>query len=327
MVDKIKELEDKLAILDFKIELMLKLTKQDLNLTIENCKNIDEFAYVVGLKKDEYEKLNELLASQINFYQSYRHNSSPYFGARQYPKLEDDLNVFLALSKEEYEESIWKIVPKLDGDKETCAKLAKIMGISEMYYDNLAVEIRKAKISRLDKEAKMLHSYLDNKDEIDNIVQDMKLIKQEFTDNIKQVDTIIDFFEQNELMKISIFYNGELWDFSEDDKKVVINENSYIHNVCTADKFLVLDKITNILKDNKCEYHDLFVHLLKSGPNSSKKIEQLQTFYKTMEIYNKNEYIIKTELIDFKQKLQEHLNLIEEIILSFDDYINKINHQ
>jgi len=320
--NNLKNLEEKLKVLEFKLELILKFTKCNINLNLDTCKSIDEFAFITGLNKVEFEKLNELLTTQINFYKSFRHSS--YASPRQYTRFEEDIDVFQALSKEEFEEQIFTIAPKLKEYSNVCERIAHINDIYEMYYDKLALDIRREKNERLDKETKLLNSYKDNKEEIDNLFIEMKALDQELKNNLKQVDNILDFFTENELMKISIFYNSELWEISEDDKKVVINEDSYIHNVCKYEKNMILDKINLILQDKKCEYHDLIVHILKSSPTNSKKIDDLRHFYKEMEAYNKNEYIDKNELLVFKEKINNHIKISEEILNSYNEYISNI---
>lgn len=320
--NNLKYLEDKLKVLEFKLELVLKFTKCNINLNLDTCKSMDEFAFITGLNKEEFEKLNNLLATQINFYKSFRH--STYASPRQYTRFEEDIDVFQALSKEDFEHEIFTIAPKLKDFPKVCERIAYINDIYEMYYDKLASDIRREKNERLDKETKLLNSYKDNKEEVDNLFKEIKALDQELKNNLKQVEKIINFFIENELMKISIFYNGELWEISEDDKKVVINENSYIHNVCKYEKNMILDKINQILQDKKCEYHDLIVHILKSSPTNSKKIEDLQRFYKEMETYNKNEYIDKNELEAFKEKIINHIKISEEILNSYNEYINNI---
>ena len=243
---------------------------------------------------------------------------------RQVTRIEEDADVFQALSKDEYEHEILTIAPRLKGQSDVLEKIAQINGIWEMYYDQLAIDIRRAKNERLDKEAKLLNSYKDNKAIIEQLFSEMELLNQEYKNNIKQADKIISFFKDNELVKISIFYNGELWEISEDDKKVVINDNSYINNICKYEYNDVLDKTAEILKDKKCEYHDLFVHILKSSPTSSKKIEDLQAFYKEMDNYNKNEYIIKEEIIAFRDRIITHKTIVNEILTSYNDYVSSL---
>ncbi len=324
-VDKVKELEDKLEVLDFKIELLLRHTKTDINLTLESCKTMDDFAYVVGLKRDEFDKINDLLTSQIKFYKSFKGTSNnSYISPRQYTKIDDDINVFMAFSKEEFEENIGKCSPKLSGNSQLCEKIAKINGIHELYYDKLAIDIRKEKNERLDKETKLLNNYKDNKEVIDNLFNELTSFKKELINNLNHVNSIIGFFNENELIRISIFYNGELWDKSEDDKRVVINENSYIHNVCKLENNPILDKFTEIIKDKKLEYHDLFVYLLKSGPTSSSKIEALQTFYKSLKKYNENEYIEKTDMIDLFNHFNANIAIVDEILNTYHDYIKTV---
>lgn len=320
--NNLKSLEEKIKVLEFKLELVLKFTKCNINLSLNNCKTMDELAFITGLNKDEYNKINDLLSSQINFFKSFKHSN--YVSPRQFPRIEDDIDVFQAFSKEDYENKILETAPVLKEHPMICEKIAQINDIHDLYYGPLAIEIRKEKNERLDKETKLLNSYKDNKNEIDGIFNEFSLLKDELNNNLKQSNDILEFFEKNELAKISIFYNGELWEISEDDKKVVINENSYIHNVCKFENKIILDKIDNILKDKKCEYHDLIVHILKSSPTSSKKIEDLQNFYKEMEIYNKNEYIEKNELFAFKEKIAIHINICEEILSNYQEYINNI---
>ena len=315
-------LEDKLKVLDFKLELILQFTKCNINLNLDSCKTMEELAFITGLNKDEFTRINELLLTQIHFYKSSKNSS--YMSPRQVTRIEEDADVFQALSKEEYENNILTIAPGLKKQSNVLVKIAQINGIWEMYYDQLAIDIRRAKNERLDKEAKLLNSYKDNKAAINEWFSNMELLKQEYQNNIDQTDKIITFFNDNELEKISIFYNGELWEISEDDKKVVINDNSYINNICKYEYNDVLDKTTEILKDKKCEYHDLFVHILKSSPTSSKKIEDLQAFYKEMESYNKNEYIIKTEIIAFRDKIITHKAIVDEILTSYNDYVSSL---
>jgi len=318
----IKELENKFKALEFKLELVLKFTKCNINLSFDTCKTLEEFAFIVGLNKEEFENINNLLTSQVNFYKTFKNKS--YISPRQYTRIEEDIDVFQALSKEDYENKIFTFAPVLKNIPESCEKIAKIYNIFELYYDKLAIEIRKEKNERLDKETKLLNSYKDNKEEISSIFNDFALLKQELNDNLKQVDNILQFFDKNELMKISIFYNGELWEISEDDKKVVINDDSYINNVCKYENYSILDKFNELLQDKKCEYHDLIVHILKSSPTSSNKIETLQKFYKEMEIYNKNEYIEKNEITSFRDTIITHIAICDDILTSFQEYIKSI---
>jgi hypothetical protein len=315
-------LEDKLKVLDFKLELILQFTKCNINLNLDSCKTMEELAFITGLNKDEFTRINELLLTQIHFYKSSKNSS--YMSPRQVTRIEEDADVFQALSKEEYENNILTIAPGLKKQSNVLVKIAQINGIWEMYYDQLAIDIRRAKNERLDKEAKLLNSYKDNKAIIEQLFSEMELLNQEYKNNIKQADKIISFFKDNELVKISIFYNGELWEISEDDKKVVINDNSYINNICKYEYSEVLDKTAEILKDKKCEYHDLFVHILKSSPTSSKKIEDLQAFYKEMDNYNKNEYIIKEEIIAFRDRIITHKTIVNEILTSYNEYVSSL---
>jgi len=321
-VEIVKMLEERISVLDFKLELVLKLTKNDMNMTLEDCKTMIEFAFVTSLNKDEFVFINRLLTTQINFYQSA--NQKSYVSSRQYPKLEQDIDVFIALSKDEYESELTKHVPKLSNIKGAFEKLAKINGITEMYYGELATEIRKTKNEKLDKEAKLFNLYNQNKDMVDNLYNDINLMNQELQLNFEKVNSIIKFFQENELVKISDFYNGELWDKSNDDKRVVVNEESYIHNVCKTENKNVLDTVTEILKDKKVEYKDLIIHLLKSSPTNSKKIESLQDFYKLMEDYNKKEYVQLDELISLKDKIQATVIIVDEISNTYQEYVNSL---
>ncbi len=281
-----------------------------------------ELAFVMNLKKDEFIAINEMLLSQISFYQVLKQNS--YSSPRQYSKFEQDLDVFSALSLEEFENKIWKCIPKLEGNKNICEKIAKINGIYEMFYDQLATEIRKTKNERLDKETKLLNSYKQNKVQVDNLYNDVNSLKEEFQSNLKQVESIIEFFNKNDLAKISIFYNGELWDKTDDNKQVVINEDTCIHNVCKTDNREVLEEITKILKDKENEYRELLIYLLKSGPTSSKIVENLQAFYKLMDEYNKNEYVSLDEVITLKEKIENMVKIVSDLLIAYHEYIDNL---
>lgn len=321
-LESIKKLEERINILDFKLELVLKLTKNDSNLTLEDCKTMFDFAFVMNLQKVEFVAIKDLLSTQINFFKGYKQNV--YISPRQYPKFEEDLDVFAALSTEEFENEIWKRVPKYDNNKDICKKIAKINGIYDLYYDQLATDIKKAKHERLDKETKLLYCYKENKELIDNLYNDIKAMNQVLQTNLKKVDSIIEFFDKNSLIKISIFYNGELWDRDNDDKQVVINEDTCIHNVCTTDRREILGQISEILKDKEYEYRDLLIYLLVSGPTSSKKIESLQALYSTIDEYNKNEYVQKDEIISLKEKLETNLKIVDDILSSYHNYTNNL---
>ncbi len=321
-IENVKKIEERINVLEFKLELVLKLTKNDLDLTLETCKTMTEFAFVMGLQKTEFVAINEILSTQINFFKGYKQNV--YISPRQYPKFEEELDVFTALSTEEFENEIWKILSKYEGNKDVCKKIAKINGIYDMYYDQLALDIKNAKHERLDKETKLLVSYQENKEQVDNLFNEVKLMQQILQSNLQKTDSIIDFFDKNSLIKISIFYNGELWDRDNDDKQVVINEDTYIHNVCSTDKREILNQISELLKDKKHEYKDLLVYLLASGPTSSKKIENLQDLYNTMDVYNKNEYVQKDEIIILKQKIETNLKIADEILAAYQDYKSNI---
>lgn len=321
-LENMEKLEERLSILEFKLELVLQLTNSNIDLSLENCKTMIEFAFVLDLKKDQFNAINELLSTQIKFYQTYKQQS--YVSPRQYPKFEQDIDVFSALSKEEYETAIWKCIPKLHNNTQICQKIAKINGIQEMYYDQLATEIKKTKHERLDKETKLKETYKENKKEVANIYNDVNSLQLELKENLKKSDDIIEFFNKNELVKISLFYNGELWDRSNDDKRVVINEDTYIHNVCKTENNGVLDKISQILKDKSNQTRELIIYLLNSGPTSSRKIESLQAFYKELEVYNKKEYVQLDEIISLKEKLQSNLKIVDEILDSYNEYIKSI---
>lgn len=315
-------LEERVSILEFKLELMLKITKNDFVLTLENCKTMDEFAFVNNLKKSEYEAIIALLSKQISFYQSF--NKQPYMSPRQYFKSDLETNILDALSKDEFENEIWSIVPKFKGNQDICKLIAKINGITEMYYDDLALEIKKAQFAKLDKETKLKTSYKENKDEVDNLYNEVDLLKQELKANLIQAGAIIHFFEENDLKKISIFYNGELWDRSNDDKQVVINEDTYIHNVCETKKENVLADISNILLQKEHPFKDLLVFLLKSSNKSSKKIEGLQEFYKLMTAYNKNEHVQIDEVVTLKEKIESNIKVVDEILNGYNEYVSSL---
>ncbi len=319
MTDTLKKLEERISILEFKLELLVKLTKNDLNKSLDECRTMNELAFVMNLKKEEFEAINEKLSSQIKFLESI--NQKTYLGPRQLPKIEKDVDVFVVFSKEEFEKTVFDCIPKLKGNTQICKKIAKINDIYDLYYDELAKEIKKTKLERLDKEAKLSNLYHEYKEDITKIYDKLNLMHQEFNHNVKNVEEIIHFFHENELIKISLFYNGELWEKGEDDKRVVINEDSYIHHVCQIETREVLDSISEALKDSKCPYKELLIHLLNSGTKSSLKIGKLQTFYKTLDEYNKNEYVSLEDMNHLKEELKKHIPIVEELLKSYQEFI------
>lgn len=319
-----KNLEEKMNLLEFKLELLLRLSYKEFPTSFEECKSLYELAFTLNLSKEQFANIETILASQIDFYKSIRQKS--YLGPRQLPKIDDDVDVFLALSKEEFENVIWDNIPNLNHNETICIKIAKLSGIYEIYYEELAQEIKGIKFERLDKENKLLNIYNEYQKYLKNNYQDLYVLKEEFHFNIMRVNEIINFFDQNELQKISIFYNGELWEKAEDDKHVVINEESYIQNVCKIEKNQILDEISELLK-GKCPYKELLIYLLKSGTKSSMKIDQLKTFYQNLEVYNKNEYVDLVEMKKLHEELEKHLKKVDELLTNYEEYLESIKQK
>jgi len=313
-----KKMEERISSLEFKQELLLKILKKYTNNGVAtDVKTMEEFAYINHLSKEGYDQLNQSLVKQIEVFQVYK--QQPYLFPRQQFS---DLNLIVleAFSKDEYEQLVWSCMPHLKGNQKVCETVAKINGIYDLYYDMLASEIQKFKHAKMDKEKKLRLLYTTHKEEVDNLYHEIELVNNEFQLNIEKINQIISFFEEKGLRQISLFYNGELWDKNDDEKQVVINNESYIHNVCVTTKHGIIRRIDDIINSKTIEYKDLIVSLMKSSV--AKKMADLNTLYKTMNEANTSKQVIFTELITLKEKIQSQMPIVNDLITTYKEYIN-----
>lgn len=305
MSNLLEEINKRFDNLEFRQELGFKKSSKR-NSFYQSSDHLDDIAFDYHLNKEQYQDLQNYLYKLTT--------TTHIFNLYNLKSLKS------LVTKEQFEDKIFKIVPDQQGNDEFIHKVARVANIYELLYGRLANQVKNQLNNNQTIEKSVKEIVVNNQEH--TTYQMIQSLKQEMNSNISLSNDIVDFLEEQSIVELVRDNEEEVLVRSNQnqEKKVLIEDYEILGKKFNVKEQYTLQLIQRQLRGSNTQDRQLINYLLSTEQGiASQHVMNFERLYKQMENLNSQTTVTLEQLSNLNEQLSGAKQMLESIDQNLED--------